>query len=85
LKYYHSRHKNIPTNYKDARDRSAASAVAKLKEDFFRIYNIGLSLEKACKLLLNLIVLNNLKLRLVKSLSFQAFVAVYNLYVYILK
>jgi hypothetical protein len=85
LKHYHSRHKDIPTNYKDAKDRSAAFAVAKPKEDFFRTYNTGLSSEKARKLLLNLIISNNLKLGLVESLSFRAFVAAHNPYVYIPK
>jgi hypothetical protein len=67
LKHYHGQHKDIPTNYKDTRDYLAAFAIAKPKEDFFRTYNTGLSSEKAYKLLLDLLILNNLKLCLVNS------------------
>jgi hypothetical protein len=79
LKHYHSRHKGIATSYDEAKRLTINLA----KPNFFRKYDTRLGYEKARKLALNLIVLNNLKLSLIESPSFQAFVVGHNLYVLI--
>jgi hypothetical protein len=79
LKHYHGRHKGIATSYDEAKRLTINPA----KPNFFRKYDTGLGHEKARKLALDLIVSNNLKLSLVESLSFQAFVAGHNPYVLI--
>lgn len=77
LKHYHARHKGVATSQSEARQLSTNP----LKPDFFCKYSTGLSQDKARKLALDLIVSNNLKLGLVESPSFRAFVAGHNPYV----
>jgi hypothetical protein len=77
LKHYHAQHKGVATSQSEARQLSTNP----LRPDFFCKYNTGLSQDKAHKLALDLIVSNNLKLGLVESPSFRAFVAGHNLYV----
>ena len=79
LKHYHGRHKGIATSHNEAKRLTINPA----KPNFFRKYNTRLGYKKACKLALNLIVLNNLKLSLIKSPLFRAFVVGYNPYVLI--
>ena len=45
---------------------------------FFRKYDTSISAKKSRKHTLDLIVVNNLLLSIVKSLSFRAFVSAYN-------
>jgi hypothetical protein len=66
LKHYHSQHKGIATSY----DKAKKLTINLAKLNFFCKYNTRLGYKKARKLALDLIVLNNLKLNLVKSLSF---------------
>jgi hypothetical protein len=79
LKHYHRRHRGIPTNYSEAKNLT----INPPKSAFFCKYDTGLTAEKFCKLALDLVVSNNLKLGLVESPSFQAFVAAHNPYVFI--
>ena len=79
LKHYHGQHRGIPTSHSEAKNLTMHPP----KSAFFRKYDTGLTAEKSRKLALDLVVSNNLKLGLVESPSFQAFVAAYNLYVFI--
>jgi len=79
LKHYHGRHKGVPTSHDEAKKLTINPA----KPDFFCKYDTGLGHEKARKLALDLVVSNNLKLGLVESPSFRAFVAAHNPYVFI--
>jgi len=74
LKHYHGRHRGIPTSHGEAKNLS----INPPKSTFFRKYDTGLTAEKSRKLALDLVVSNNLKLGLVESPSFRAFVAAYN-------
>jgi hypothetical protein len=74
LKHYHGRHKGVPTSSDEAKKLT----INPTKLEFFRKYDTGLGHEKARKLALDLIVSNNLKLSLVESPSFRAFVTAHN-------
>jgi hypothetical protein len=80
LKHYYGRHRGIPTNHSEAKNLT----INPPKSAFFRKYDTGLTAEKSRKLALDLVVSNNLKLGLVESPSFRAFVAAYNPYVFII-
>jgi hypothetical protein len=70
LKHYYRRHKGIPTSYSDAKAQKAQQTkVETLQPSFFYKYNTktGLLLKRYRKLLLNIIVKNNLLLSLTNS------------------
>ena len=90
LKHYYGRHKGIPTSYSDAKAQKARQTEAP-QPSFFRKYNTRtrttLSLERYRKLLLNMIVKNNLPLSLTDSLSFRELVDALNplvFYIYLI-
>jgi hypothetical protein len=68
IKHYNNRHKGIPTS--GAEDKQLKTE----KPEFFRKYNTGLSTDYVRKLILHVIVSNNLPLALVESLSFRALI-----------
>ena len=82
LKHYHGRHKGIPTSHSDAKAQKAKARDP--QPQFFRKYNTGtgtetrLSPERYRKLLLNMIVKNNLPLSLTDSPSFRELVDALN-------
>jgi hypothetical protein len=81
LKHYHGRHKGIPTSHSDAKAQKAQQTKAEAPQpSFFRKYNTGtgLSPEQYRKLLLNMIVKNNLPLSLTDSPSFRELVDALN-------
>jgi hypothetical protein len=67
LKHYYRQHKSIPTSCSDAK---AWTKPAQPQSPFFCKYSTGLSLKRYQKLLLNMIVKNNLLLSLVESALF---------------
>jgi hypothetical protein len=75
LKHYHSRHKGIPTNRADAKAQIESE---KPQSDFFRKCNTRLMPERYRKLVLNMIVKNDLPLSLVESPSFRELVNALN-------
>jgi hypothetical protein len=77
LKHYYGRHKAIPTSRGDAKARAELEQLQP-QSQFFRKYNTGLSPERYRKLVLNMIVKNNLPLSLVESPSFQELVTALN-------
>ena len=81
LKHYYGRHKGIPTSYSDAKAQKAQQTKAEAPQpSFFRKYNTRtrLSPEQYRKLLLNMIVKNNLPLSLTDSPSFRELVDALN-------
>jgi hypothetical protein len=84
LKHYYARHRDIPTSQQDAKVQSLKTTATTIdKLGFFRKYPGGFNQDKSRKLTLNLIVSNNLQLRLVKSVLFRAWVKYHNPYVFI--
>lgn len=69
LKHYHSWHKGIATS--KAKAKQVSNTLNLPQPSFFRKYNTRLSPEKSRKLTLDLVVSNNLPLRIVESLSFR--------------
>jgi hypothetical protein len=84
LKHFYARHRDIPTSQQDAKVQSLKTMATTIdKPDFFHKYPGGFNQDKSRKLMLDLIVSNNLQLSLVESVSFQAWIEYYNPYVFI--
>jgi hypothetical protein len=81
LKHYHGRHKGIATS--KAEEKQVLNTPKSPQPGFFRKYDTGLSQEKSRKLTLDLVVSNNLPLKIVKSLSFRRFLIGHNPYVFL--
>ena len=77
LKHYYRWHKAIPTSCSDAKAWAELEQLQP-QSQFFRKYNTRLSLERYQKLVLNMIIKNNLPLSLVESSSFQELVTALN-------
>lgn len=82
IKHYLFRHKGIPTSEAEARKMESQSQTEVEKPEFFRKYSVGLTIDHFRKLLLHVIVSNNLPLRLVESPSFRALIEALNPYVF---
>jgi hypothetical protein len=81
LKHYHGRHKGIATS--KAEEKQVLNTPKSPQSSFFRKYDTGLSQEKSRKLTLDLVVSNNLPLKIVESLSFRRFLIGHNPYVFL--
>ena len=82
LKHYQGQHKGIATS--KTKEKQVLNTPNSTQPSFFRKYDTRLSHEKSRKLTLDLVVSNNLLLRIVESLSFRRWVVGYNPYVFLL-
>jgi hypothetical protein len=82
LKHYQGWHKGIATSKTE--EKQVSNTPNSTQPSFFRKYDTGLSYKKSRKLTLDLVVSNNLPLRIVESLSFRRWVVGHNPYVFLL-
>jgi hypothetical protein len=75
IKHYNNRHKNIPTSL--AKEKQMET-LDREKPEFFQTYSSGSIDEHFRKLILHVIVSNNLPLSLVESLSFRLLISTLN-------
>ena len=75
IKHYNNSHKNIPTSLAEEKQMETAKQE---KPEFFRTYSSGSIDERFRKLILHVIVSNNLPLSLVESPSFQLLISTLN-------
>jgi isocitrate dehydrogenase len=75
IKHYNNRHKDIPTSVAEEKQKKAE---IKEKPEFFRVYSSGSIDERFRKLIIHVIVSNNLPLSLVESQSFRLLISTLN-------